>query len=123
MSATAAPAATDRSDFRTVTVGGALVGLVTGVAVVLVVAASRTLPPVGGGLVVGALDRIAHLAAATTAAAAGACTIVLAALPLVALTRRGYRGGRGTCLAGSPFSWLPWGGRSRRCWHGPRPTS
>src|SRR5205085_5686240 len=43
MSATAAPAATDRSDFRTVTVGGALVGLVTGVAVVLVVAASRTL--------------------------------------------------------------------------------
>src|SRR2546430_6207890 len=42
MSATAAPAQ-DRSDFRTVTTGGALVGLVTGVAVVLFVAASRTL--------------------------------------------------------------------------------
>src|SRR5207253_797849 len=41
MSATATPAQ-DRSDFRTVTLGGALVGLVTGVAVVLVVAASRT---------------------------------------------------------------------------------
>src|SRR5438445_7161951 len=43
MSATAAATAPDRSDFRTVTVGGALVGIVTGVAVVLVVAASRTL--------------------------------------------------------------------------------
>ena len=42
MSATAAPAQ-DHSDFRTVTTGGALVGLVTGVAVVLFVAASRTL--------------------------------------------------------------------------------
>src|SRR5437763_349334 len=42
MSATAT-AAQDRSDFRTVTVGGALVGLVTGGAVVLFVAASRNL--------------------------------------------------------------------------------
>jgi len=42
MSATATPATQDRSDFRTVTTGGALVGVATGVAVVLFVAASRT---------------------------------------------------------------------------------
>ena len=48
MSATAAPATQDRSDFRTVTTGGALVGVATGVAVVLFVAASRSLA--GGGL-------------------------------------------------------------------------
>src|SRR5260370_1340918 len=43
MSATAAPAASDRSDVRTVTVGGALVGAITAGAVVLVVATSRLL--------------------------------------------------------------------------------
>src|SRR5205807_9023814 len=60
MSATAAPAATDRSDFRTVTVGGALVGLVTGVAVVLVVAASRTL---AAGVAMGGVQALVVLAA------------------------------------------------------------
>jgi hypothetical protein len=53
MSATAAPAASDRSDFRTVTVSGALVGATTAVAVVLVVATSRLLasrPSVAGGV-------------------------------------------------------------------------
>jgi hypothetical protein len=43
MTTTAAPAATDRSDFRTVTTGGAAVGAATGVAVVLAVATSRLL--------------------------------------------------------------------------------
>src|SRR2546423_12358405 len=60
MPATAAPAPLDRSDFRTVTVGGALVGLVTGVAVVLVVAASRTLP---GDAVRGGVQALVVLAA------------------------------------------------------------
>src|SRR2546430_11805591 len=60
MSGTAAPAATDRSDFRTVTVGGALVGLVAGVAVVLVVAASRTL---AAGVALGGVQALVVLAA------------------------------------------------------------
>src|SRR5438876_6876499 len=48
MSATAAPAGTDRSDFRTVTVGGAKLGVITALAVVLFLAASRLLPATGG---------------------------------------------------------------------------
>jgi hypothetical protein len=47
MAATATPLASDRSDVRTVTVGGAKLGVAIGVAVVLVVAASRRVP-VGG---------------------------------------------------------------------------
>src|SRR6267143_2304650 len=49
MSATAAPVASDRSDFRTVTVGGAKLGVATAVAVVAFLAASR-LVPVGAGM-------------------------------------------------------------------------
>ncbi|HVH66530.1 MAG TPA: hypothetical protein VM716_01545 [Gemmatimonadales bacterium] len=48
MAVTATPQAADRSDFRTVTVSGAKLGVATGVAVVLVVAASRGVPDVGG---------------------------------------------------------------------------
>jgi hypothetical protein len=48
MSATAAPLASDRSDFRTVTTSGAKLGVATGVAVVLFVAASRLIPDLGG---------------------------------------------------------------------------
>ena len=44
MTATATPLAADRSDFRTVTISGAKLGIATGVAVVLVVAASRLVP-------------------------------------------------------------------------------
>src|SRR5438045_6653883 len=73
MSAAAGPAQ-GRSDFRTVTTGGALVGLVTGVAVVLFVAVSRTLA--GGAaregvealLVVAAAVVVASLPARWTAA-------------------------------------------------------
>src|SRR5881398_381956 len=64
MSATAT-AAQDRSDFRTVTVGGALVGLVTGVAVVLVVAASRNL---AAGVALGGVQALVVLAAAVVVA-------------------------------------------------------
>ena len=64
MSATAT-AAQDRSDFRTVTVGGALVGFVTGVAVVLVVAASRNL---AGDAVRGGVEALVVLAAAVVVA-------------------------------------------------------
>ncbi len=48
MSATAAPLASDRSDFRTVTTSGAKLGVTTAVAVVAFIAASRLLPAVGG---------------------------------------------------------------------------
>jgi hypothetical protein len=44
MSATAAPAQSDRSDFRTVTVGGAKLGVITAFAVVVFLAASRVVP-------------------------------------------------------------------------------
>jgi hypothetical protein len=44
MAATATPLASDRSDFRTVTVSGTKLGIATGVAVVLVVATSRLVP-------------------------------------------------------------------------------
>src|SRR2546430_8141473 len=64
MSATAAPAQ-DRSDFRTVTTGGGLVGLVTGVAVVLFVAASRTL---AGGAVREGVEALLVIAAAVVVA-------------------------------------------------------
>ena len=49
MSASAAPVASDRSDFRTVTVGGAKLGVATAVAVVAFLAASR-LVPINAGL-------------------------------------------------------------------------
>jgi hypothetical protein len=48
MAATAAPLASDRSDFRTVTTSGAKLGVATGVAVVLFIAASRLVPDAGG---------------------------------------------------------------------------
>src|SRR3989449_9599999 len=48
MSATAAPLASDRSDFRTVTVGGATLGVATAVAVVAFLAASRLVPVPAG---------------------------------------------------------------------------
>src|SRR2546426_2418351 len=48
MSATAAPLASDRSDFRTVTVGGATLGVATAVAVVAFLAASRLVPIAAG---------------------------------------------------------------------------
>jgi hypothetical protein len=66
MSATAAPAASDRSDVRTVTVGGALVGATTAVAVVLVVAASRLFA--GSASVAGGVEALVVLVAATLVA-------------------------------------------------------
>jgi len=48
MSATVAPAASDRSDFRTVTVGGAKIGVATAIAVVAFLAALRVVPIAGG---------------------------------------------------------------------------
>src|SRR5229473_5527449 len=90
MSATAAPAASDRSDFRTVTLGGALVGATTGVAVVLVVAASRLLagsPSIAGGVealvVLVAATLVAFVPAARTAARSTEGIAGAAALGLV----------------------------------------
>jgi hypothetical protein len=65
MSATAAPAASDRSDVRTVTVGGAVVGATTAVAVVLVVATSRLL---AGSASVAGVEALVVLVAATLVA-------------------------------------------------------
>src|SRR5919198_811534 len=44
MSATATPTRSDRSDFRTVTVGGAKLGVITALAVVVFLAAARVVP-------------------------------------------------------------------------------
>ena len=66
--------ASDRSDFRTVTVGGAAIGLITGVAVVLFLAVSRLVPDAGGLrgavealIVLGAGVAVAFLPASWTA--------------------------------------------------------
>ncbi len=48
MSATVAPAASDRSDFRTITVGGAKIGVATAIGVVAFLAALRLVPIAGG---------------------------------------------------------------------------
>ncbi|PYO96269.1 MAG: hypothetical protein DMD60_11115 [Gemmatimonadetes bacterium] len=61
MSATAAPVASDRSDFRTVTVGGAKLGLATAVAVVAFLAAARLVPVSAG--VRGGVEALIVLAA------------------------------------------------------------
>jgi len=65
MSATAAPAASDRSDFRTVTLGGAKLGVLTAVAVVLFLAVSRFVPATGG--VRGGIEALIVLAAGVAA--------------------------------------------------------
>jgi len=69
------PLASDRSDFRTVTVGGAGIGLVTGVTVVVFLAVSRLVPDAGGLrggvealIVLGAGIAVAFLPAAWTGA-------------------------------------------------------
>ena len=66
MSATAAALASDRSDFRTVTVSGTKLGVTIGVAVVLFVAASRLLPDAGG--LRGVVEAVIVLVAAAAAA-------------------------------------------------------
>jgi hypothetical protein len=120
MSATAAPAASDRSDFRTVTVGGALVGATSAVAVVLVVAASRLLatrPSVAGAVealvVLVAATLVAFIPARRTAATstegiAGAAalglvgTVVFSAIDIVLLRP----------LGAYPWTWDAIGGGS-----------
>ena len=103
MSASAAPVASDRSDFRTVTVGGAKLGVATAVAVVAFLAASR-LVPINAGLrsavealiVLGSGVAVAFLPAKWTAARstegiAGAAavglvgTVVFSAIDIVVL--------------------------------------
>src|SRR2546429_4529979 len=133
MSATAAPAQ-DRSDFRTVTTGGGLVGLVTGVAVVLFVAASRTLA--GGAvregvealLVIAAAVVVAFFPARWTAARstdgiAGAAavglvgTVVFSAIDIVLLRPFQAYPGRGTrSAAAARGGTSPYGGCSARSW-------
>jgi hypothetical protein len=89
MAAPATPLASDRSDFRTVTVNGAKLGVTTAVAVVLVVAASRLVPDTGGlrgavealivlatGVAVGFLPAV-WTAARTTEGIAGAAAVGL----------------------------------------------
>jgi hypothetical protein len=65
-SAPTANVAFDRSDFRTVSLGGAGVGLVTGVAVVAYLAASRSVPETAGAR--GVVEALIVLAAGVLAA-------------------------------------------------------
>src|SRR5437667_89296 len=107
MSATAARAASDRSDFRTVTVGGAKLGVATAVAVVAFLAASRLVPIAAGtrggvqALIVLAAGMGGIVTAAGAAAARGETTLARRALPAVAGTVIVAAIGR---LAGVPFA-------------------
>ncbi|PYO98927.1 MAG: hypothetical protein DMD61_08660 [Gemmatimonadetes bacterium] len=83
-----APLASDRSDFRTVMVGGAGIGLVTGVAVVLFLAASRLVPDAGG--LRGAVEALIVLAAG----------VIVAFLPAAWTAPRGPEGVAGAAAIG-----------------------
>src|SRR5207253_2260383 len=83
-----APLASDRSDFRTVTVGGAGIGLVAGVAVVLFLAASRLVPDAGG--LRGAVEALIVLAAG----------VIVAFLPAAWTAPRGPEGVAGAAAIG-----------------------
>ncbi|HYT03333.1 MAG TPA: hypothetical protein VEM13_00460 [Gemmatimonadales bacterium] len=65
MSATAAPTASDRSDFRTVVLGGVRTGVLTAFAVVVFLAAARLVPDmgVGGGALRSGVETLIVLAA------------------------------------------------------------
>ena len=111
MSAPAAPLPSDRSDFRTVTLGGAGIGLVTGVAVVCFLAASRLVPDAGG--LRGAVEALIVLAAG----------VMVAFLPASWTVPRGAEGIAGAAAIGlvgtivfsaidivvlRPFKAFPW---------------
>src|SRR5439155_1654171 len=97
MSVTAAPVVSDRSDFRTVTVGGAQLGVATAVAVVAFLATSRlvpipagrVLPAVAATIVVALIVRLSGVAVELPVATGGAFTVVVAALAVLALARKG----------------------------------
>jgi hypothetical protein len=111
MSATVAPAASDRSDFRTVTVGGAKLGVATAIAVVAFLAALR-LVPIAGGLRGGVLVLIVL--------AAGLAAAFLPAEWTAARSTEGIAGAAAVGLVGTvvfsaidivllrPFKAYPW---------------
>ena len=110
MSVSAAPAASDRSDFRTVVVGGAKIGGLTAAAVVLYLALWRLVPP---GLVQQSLGALVVLAA-------GAGTGLLPGHWTSARRAEGIAGAAAMGLSGSvvfmaidiillrPFKAYPW---------------
>ncbi len=111
MSATVAPAASDRSDFRTVTVGGAKIGVATAIAVVAFLAALR-LVPIAGGLRGGVLVLVVL--------AAGLAAAFLPAEWTAARSTEGIAGAAAVGLVGTvvfsaidivllrPFKAYPW---------------
>jgi len=111
MSATVAPAASDRSDFRTVTLGGAKIGVATAIAVVAFLAAVR-LVPIAGGLRGGVLVLIVL--------AAGLAAAFLPAEWTAARSTEGIAGAAAVGLVGTvvfsaidivllrPFKAYPW---------------
>ena len=111
MSATAAPAASDRSDFRTVTLGGAKIGVATAIAVVAFLAALR-LVPIAGGLRGGVLVLVVL--------AAGLAAAFLPAEWTAARSTEGIAGAAAVGLVGTvvfsaidivllrPFKAYPW---------------
>ena len=147
MSATATPVASDRSDFRTVTVGGAKLGVATAVAVVAFLAASQRVPITGGLrggvealIVLAAGVAVAFLPAQWTAARstegiAGAAalglvaTVVFSAIDIVLLRPFKAYPGRGTrSAAAARGGTFPFGGCSGPSWRGwvglsPRPAA
>lgn len=111
MSATVVPSGSDRSDFRTVTVGGAKIGVATALAVVAFLAASR-LVPIAGGLRGGVLVLIVL--------AAGLAAAFLPAEWTAARSTEGIAGAAAVGLVGTvafsaidiillrPFKAYPW---------------
>ncbi len=111
MSATVAPAASDRSDFRTVTLGGAKLGVATAIAVVAFLAALR-LVPIAGGLRGGVLVLVVL--------AAGLAAAFLPAEWTAARSTEGIAGAAAVGLVGTivfsaidivllrPFKAYPW---------------
>lgn len=111
MSATTAPLASDRSDFRTVTTSGAKLGVTIGVAVVLFIAASRSVPAVGG---------LRSTVEALIVLAAGVAAAFLPGLWTAARSTEGIAGAAAVGLVGTvvfsaidiallrPFHAYPW---------------
>src|SRR5216110_3206434 len=111
MSVTAAPVVSDRSDFRTVTVGGAQLGVATAVAVVAFLATSRLVP-----ITAGLRERVEAL----IVLAAGLAVAFLPAQWTVARSTEGIAGAAALGLVGNvvfsaidivllrPFKAYPW---------------
>src|SRR6266571_4718362 len=101
MSATAAPTASDRSDFRTVVLGGVRTGVLTAFAVVVFLAAARLVPDmgVGGGALRSGVETLIVLAA-------GVVVTFFPARWSVARQVEGIAGAAAIGLVGTVVAWM-----------------